>query len=608
MKKVEKESFNILDANIEKLKELFPEALTDGKINFETLKKLLGEYVDNEDEKYEFTWNGKQDALKISQLTSTNTLLPCKEKSVDWDNTQNIYIEGDNLEVLKILQKSYNRKVKMIYIDPPYNTGSDFVYKDNFKDNIKNYKKQTNQEHRANAETSGRFHTDWLNMMYPRLRLAKNLLTDDGVLCISIDDNELEQLKKICGEIFGNRNFVCTFIWRKIYGIKNDVKQFSLCHDYILVYAKNIESFKPNLLPRTDEANARYKNPDNDPRGIWKSGDFTGAGTSTTSYEIVSPSGKKFLPPDGKHWIASYENYLKLREDNRLWFGSNGDSMPSIKRFLSEVKDGMAQSTFLDYTEVGHSDEANRELNALLGGKYFDYPKPVRLIYRLLYLTTDKDSIILDFFSGSATTAHSTMKLNLENDSNVKYILVQLPELCDAKSDAYKAGYRTICDIGEDRIRKAGAKLKEDNGKFATNLDVGFKVFQLDSSNIKQWNSEELNKDNASEYFQTHINPIVEGRTTEDLLYEIILKEGLPLSAKIEPIDIYGKTVYSVEMGYKIICFENEITIDLVQAIGEMKPRTIVFKDSGFKDENIKMNVIQELKKYGIEEENIKSI
>lgn len=420
---------NLVAKNIEKLTALFPNCITETRneqgeivkgVDFDLLRQELSEVlVEGKQERYTLNWVGKKESILAANAPIAKTLRPCREESVNFDTTENLFIEGDNLDALKLLQENYLGKVKMIYIDPPYNTGNDFIYDDDFAENTEEFLIRSNQVDEdgnrliANTESNGRFHSDWLSMIYSRLRLARNLLTDDGVIFISIDDSEQANLKKICDEIFGDRNFVDTLIWKKLYGGKNDAKWFTHYHDYILVYTKNKLSWYPNLLPRSDKQNDRYKNPDNDPRGVWKSADFTQFGpTPNCVYEIETPNGSKYYPPEGKRWITTYDKYLKLREDNRLWFGMDGGNIPSQKRYLSEVKQGISQSTFLDYSEVGHSDEANKELKNILGGKYFDYPKPTRLLQRLLHLGTKDNDLILDFFAGSGTTAHAVMQLN----------------------------------------------------------------------------------------------------------------------------------------------------------------------------------------------------
>ena len=481
-------SMDIEAENKARLQAVFPECFTEGKLDIDKLLSLCGEYITDDFEKYEFKWKGKSECLRLAQRRSTATLRPCVAESVHFDTTQNLYIEGDNLEVLKLLQKSYFRKVKMIYIDPPYNTGNDFVYEDDFADPMRRYLEVTAQATKSNPETMGRYHTNWLNMMYPRLRLAANLLRDDGVIFISIDDNEVANLRKLCDEVFGEENFIAQLIWERAYAPKNDAKYISNSHDYILMYAKAIENFQIGRLPRTEEANARYQNPDNDPRGVWKPSDMSvKTYNAECDYPITTPSGRVIEPPTGRCWRLSKKAFLERLQDNRIYFGADGNSVPCIKRFLTELKyDGMAPTSLMFYKDVGHSQEGAKEVTALLEAGAFDGPKPVRLLKRLITLAnTNKDNndIILDFFSGSATTAHAVMQLNAEDGGNRRYICVQLPGVCGEKSEAFKAGYKNICEIGKERIRRAGAKLAGDHPA----LDVGFKVFKLDTSNMKLW-------------------------------------------------------------------------------------------------------------------------
>jgi len=620
MKKLAGISLDIKEQNIEKLKELFPEVFSEDKIDFTKLQEELGNFTEDENERYNFTWNGKQNAKKIAQTPSTGTLRPCKEDSKDWDTTQNLYIEGDNLEVLKLLQKSYHKQVKMIYIDPPYNTGKDFVYKDNFKDNIKNYLEVTNQvdsegnKLSVNADTNGRYHSDWLSMMYPRLKLARNLLKDDGVIFISIDDNEVANLRKLCDEIFGEDNYVQEIIWEKKFSPQNDAKYFSLNHEQILCYAKNKSLFSRNLLPMTKEQKSRYSNLDNDPRGIWTSGDLTVARmTEKDRYEIILPSGRKILPTEGRSWGVSKEKFEELRDDNRIWFGENGDNVPRLKRFISEIQQGIVPISIFYHNDVGHTQEASKEIKALFDDKkYFDYPKPVKLLKKLVYIATNKNDLILDFFSGSATTAHAVMQLNAEDGKKRKYICVQIPEPTNAKSEAKKCGYKNICEIGKERIRRAGKKIIENSELKIDNLDIGFKVFKLDSSNIKEWDSD---FDNLEENLLDAVDNIKPDRTSEDLLYEILLKYGLDLTLPIDEMTIENKTVYNIGFGALVVCLDDEITITVVEKIAEFikeqviydeekkkRHSRVVFKDGSFKDSVVKTNVIQVLKQADIDE------
>ena len=607
MKKADSTSLNINEINIDKIKELFPNCVTEGKINLDSLRKILGDEIDDAKEKYQFTWNGKSQAIKNAQTPSTSTLRPCKEKSEEWEKTKNLYIEGDNLEVLKQLQKTYYGKIKLIYIDPPYNTGSDFVYKDNFRDSIKNYKNQTNQTLSSNPETNGRHHTDWLNMMYPRLFLSKNLLKDDGIIFISIDDNELHNLLNICNEIFGEQNFVANIIWQKRTS-PDARKKISDAHEYIVMYAKNkiIAEDSLNLLNLEEEDKKNYKNPDNDPKGPWVSTDFGAQGYRPNQmYKIVTPGGKEYYPSDGRCWKNTEEGYKKLLEEGRMWFGSDGCGVPRKKLYLNE-RTGKNTWTLWLNNEVGHTQEATQKMTNLFGKKnIFEYTKPVRLIKRIIQLATDKNSIVLDFFSGSATTAHATMSLNMDDGGNRSYILVQIPEKCLEESEAYKAGYRNICEIGEERIRRAKNEIVKENNDVSLfnssnniNADFGFKVFKLDSTNFNPWDNENIQNEND---LFSQVEVVKQDRTKEDVLYEIMLKYGIFDQQTTTEI-INGKEMFRVGSRYMIVCLEDEITSDDITKIAELKPRVVVFKESGFANDNDKINAVYNLEKAGVED------
>ncbi|AZO94945.1 DNA methyltransferase [Halocella sp. SP3-1] len=614
--KADGSSMDIVKNNIEKLKSIFPDVFNEGQVDIEKLKERLGEFADDKSERYNLTWHGKSQAKRLAQQPSTGSLRPCKEESKDWDTTENLYIEGDNLEVLKLLQKSYHNKIKIIYIDPPYNTGKDFVYNDDFKDNLNNYFEITGQfdnegnKLSTNSDTSGRYHTDWLNMIYPRLRLARNLMREDGVIFISIDDNEIANLKKICDEIYGDNNFISSFIWQRAYAPVNMNKYSSTNHDYILAYAKNIDKTVWFGLPRSKEANSRYINPDNDQRGPWKPDNLSaGPVVSDRVYEIVTPSGRKVIPPEGRCWILSKKKFQEYVEDNMIWFGEDGNNVPALKRFLSEVRQFMVPLTVWTYDEVSHSQDAKKEVNKLFDGKaVMDYPKPVKLMQRIVQLSTNENDIIMDFFSGSATMAHAVMQQNIEDNSNRKFIMVQLPENTGEKSDAYKAGYNYITDIGKERIRRAGEIIKEENKdeEGIENLDTGFKVFKLATSNIKTWDTSQ--SDDLEQTLFNMVENIKEDRTEEDIVYEILLKYGLDLTIPIEETTLNNKKVYIVGYGALIICLDKKITLDIVEEIGNLKDKyqpeimRVIFKDNGFKDDVIKTNAIQILKKYGIED------
>jgi adenine-specific DNA-methyltransferase len=621
------QSADIVSDNIQKLKQIFPEVFCEESIDFEKLQAVLGDYTDDNEERYNFTWWGKSRALRLAQTPSMGTLRPCKEESKDWGTTRNLYIEGDNLEVLKLLQKSYHGKVKMIYIDPPYNTGKDFVYPDDYKDPLQNYLEMTGQvddggkKVSTNSEASGRYHTNWLNMMYPRLRLARNLMCDDGVIFISIDDGEVGNLRKLCDEVFGEDNFVSNLIWEKKYTRANDAKWFSDNHDHILCYAKNKQLFMMNQLPRSEEQLAAYSNPDNHPKGKWKATPLHAkSGANISSYTFKN--GINWSPPPGTFRRYNDDSMRRMDDNNEIWFGVDGKHTPSRKSFLTDVKDGVTPITIWTYDEVGHTHEANNELKELNMAGVFNNPKPSRLLIRMLYLAgaEDKEDIILDFFSGSTTTADAVMQLNAKDGGKRKFIMVQLPEPTDEKSEAHKAGYENICEIGKERIHRAGDKIKaelqekqkgqpsilEENAPVnPDDLDVGFKVFKLDTSNLKKWNPD---YENIEESLLDAIENYVEGRSELDVVYEIMLKYGIDLTLPLEEYEVGGKKIYSIGYGALIICLDREITTDIASEIVRLKDKLkpevmrVVFKDNGFKDDSVKTNTKEILRNAGIDE------
>ena len=610
------QSLDVTGNNIDKIAQLFPNCVTerigkDGKpelaIDFDKLKaELTNDVLEEGEERYQFTWPGKRAASRLANETTTQTLRPCREESVDFDNTQNLYIEGDNLEVLKVLRETYLGKVKMIYIDPPYNTGNDFVYNDDFAQGKTEFEQNsglfdeegnlTIDPMQRNTESNGRFHTDWLNMIYPRLKVAKDLLTDDGVIFISIDDNEQKNLKNVCDEVFGGNNFIAQLVWERAYSPKNDAKYISNSHDYILMYARNIEDFSIGRLPRTEEANARYSNPDNDPRGVWKASDMSvKTYTASCDYPIVTPSGKIVEPPAARCWRLSAKAFAERLQDNRIWFGPNGDSTPSIKRFLSELKfEGMAPTSILFYKEVGHSQEGAKEVVSLFGNKgVFDGPKPIRLLERLITLANlNEDSIVMDFFSGSATTAHALMKVNANKSFRCKFILVQLPE--EVNADKKDQGYKNICEIGKERIRRAGKKIKEESPLTTQTLDTGFRVLKLDSSNMNDvyYTPEEFS---LNTIFSENLK---EDRTAEDLLFQVMLDLGIELSAKIEKQEIAGKEVFLVDENYLIACFDKDVNETTITEIAKMHPVYFVMRDASAASDNVIDNFDQLFEAY----------
>jgi len=623
-------SMDIVQDNIAKLKQLFPDVFSEGKIDFEKLQETLGEYTEDKEERYNFTWHGKTQAKRIAQTISTGTLLPCKEESKNWDSTQNLFIEGDNLEVLKLLQKSYHNQVKMIYIDPPYNTGKEFIYPDNYRDNLDTYMQYTGQKDNegkkfgTNADTSGRYHTNWLNMMYPRLKLARNLLRDDGCVFISIDENEVSNLRKLCDEIFGEENFRNTISVRR--GIKNvqaqfdDISSLSSGHEYILVYSKNTTVRLPKLVISHSSAKP----------GKWDTF-WRGTDRKTMRYELfgITPTKGQWRWEENRTKEAA-ENYLYYLESQSEhlsldeWYTDNLTSN-NIKLNFVRKNDGGTVQYYVPPSEGKLLSD--NWMDILLSGnetEFFDTEKSLLLLKRIVnWISSKSNDIILDFFSGSCTSAHAVMDLNAQDNGHRKHIMVQLPEPCDKKSEAYKAGYKTIADIGKERIRRAGEKILQDSADKegigtgnsscisststvhgGRNLDIGFKVFKLDSSNIKPWDAD---FDNLEDTLLSHVDNIKPDRSEEDVLYEILLKYGLNLTDPIEERNIHGKTVYSIGFGALIVCLDDEITLDVVDGIGalkeELEPEVmrVVFKDSGFNDV-LKTNAIQNLKRFGIDD------
>lgn len=628
MEKLKMHSVNKVDENVAKIATLFPNCVTERinengvlekVIDFDMLKQELSSVVvDGSAERYQFTWPDKKKSVLLANSPVAKTLRPvkadektatgidqnglsyCSTGSVNFDTTENLYIEGDNLDALKLLQETYLGRVKVIYIDPPYNTGSDFVYNDDFIEEIDQYLGNSGQYDYEgnrlvqNTESNGRYHTDWLNMLFPRLKLAKDLLTDDGVIFISIDDNEVHNMRSMCDEVFGSGNYISTIVWQKIHSTKNDARYFSENHEYVLVYAKSISNFTVNLLPRTEEMNSRYKNPDNDPRGPWQSGDLVASGERSNGHFIItSPkSGKTFDVPQGKHWVYSEDNLKKLVEDNQIWFGEDGTAFPRKKRFLSDVQDGRTPNTLWLSEEVGHNQTATREVKALFDNeKVFDFPKPVSYIKQILLIGSNKEDIILDFFSGSATTAHAVMQLNVEDGGHRKYIMVQLAEEMDKESEAYKAGFKNICEIGKERIRRAGAKIKEDNPLTTAELDVGFRVLKLDSTNMKDvyYNPAELEISLLTDLADN----IKEDRTPEDLLFQVMLDLGVLLSSKIEEEEIAGKKVFKVDGNFLVACFDADVNEEAITAIAKMKPIYFIMRDSSMANDSVATNFDQ---------------
>ena len=626
MKKLEAESSDtksadIVAGNIEALKHLFPEAFTEGKIDFGVLKGLLGAVVDEFDEKYGMNWHGKRRARQIALTPSAGTLLPSPEESVDWDTTQNLMIEGDNLEVLKLLQKSYAGKVKLISIDPPYNTGKDFVYPDDFAESLNNYLQITgqiegNKKISSNTESSGRFHTDWLNMIYPRLKLARNLLSDLGWIAISADDGEVSRLRAILDEIFGEENFIANIVWQKKYTRANDAQYFSANHDHILIFAKSRESANLGRVDRGDSQIAAYGNPDNHPKGVWKATPLHArSGSNTGAYTFAN--GIKWAPPTGTYRRYSDQTMKDLEQDNAIWFGVDGRQVPQRKSFLEEMEDGMVPVTIWDHKFAGNNHDASNELKSLEMGGVFTSPKPTLLIRREMELFTGSDGgdVILDFFAGSGTTAHAVMAQNAVDGGNRKFILVQLPEeiSADNKDQKVAASFcakikrpMNIAELTKERVRRAAEKVKADSPLFGG--DTGFRVFKLASSNIRAWQPDAADLENSLLKNAEHL---VQGRKEQDVLYELLLKLGLDLCVPIEVKTIAGKSVRSIGGGALIVCLADGVTKGVIEplasgivawraALAPAVDTRVVFKDSGFADDIAKTNMAAILKQNGI--------
>ncbi len=611
--KLDGQSMDLVKENVEKLKELFPSIVKEDKIDFDELELLLGENINRNNEQYSFTWNGKTEATKLAQKRSTGTLRPCKEESKDWDTTQNLYIEGDNLEVLRLLQASYNGNIKMIYIDPPYNTGHDFVYKDNFEDNIKNYKEQTGQAQKSNADTDGRYHTNWLNMMYPRLKLARNLLTDDGVIFISIDDKEVANLIKICNEIFGEGNFLNDIVWNSTKSVTNTAL-ISVAHNHTLVYFKKKQYYVENReFFRLIDSGEGFENPDNDPRGPWKADPFqVGGWRPNQQYEIINPkTGSIYKPNPGCSWKNDYNKYLELVKDNRIVFGKTGEGGPQRKRFIWEASERGKVSTTL-WTDVETTTNGTQQIKKLFNDKApFSNPKPIGLIKRILELGSDKNSIVIDFFSGSSTTAHAVMEMNLDG-KNRKFIMVQFPENLDKSlEEATNDNKQTIlnaievCDeinvphalteVAKERIRRAGEKIRDENPD--KQIDIGFKVFKLDSSNLKKWdNTPTKDVDVIQDRIQTSMDYIKEDRTELDLVYEVMLKYGIDLSLPIAKTQ--NDKAYIIEAPeYKLlVCTYPNLTIEDIEDFANESVGTYLFADRCFNTDNLLVNAEEILK------------
>jgi adenine-specific DNA-methyltransferase len=616
-------SGNAIANRLATLRRLCPEVFTETStpdagirpaIDCAKLQRLLGhgiDVVDEDRERYSMTWPGKGKCLATIQRPSVATLKPDRTRSVYFDTTENVFIDGDNLEVLKLLQKAYFGKVKTIFIDPPYNTGKDFIYPDDYTESLSTYLAYTGQiddegkRFSTNADSSGRYHSKWLTMMYPRVYLAKNLLRDDGFLFVTIDDTEVANLRKLLDEVFGEENFVANVVWQKKYTRANDAKWFSDNHDHVLVYAAEKSDHFLNLLPRNSEQEAAYSNPDGHPKGNWKATPLHAkSGTNTSPYTFKN--GVTWAPPQGTYRRFNNESMRRMDEADEIWFGPDGKAVPSRKSFLCDVKQGVTPVTIWPYDEVGHNHEANNELKELLGEGMFDNPKPTRLVQRMIQLATSPSEhhIVFDFFAGSGTTAHAVTKQNAEDGGNRRYICVQLPEPVTENSPASKAGYHSITDIGIARMRalKERAEIKKGEEltlETASAFDDGFRVFKLDRSNFHLWDGAQPGDDPAQiakqlELHEQHIDP---NATQEDLLYELLLKAGFPLTTKVEKVELAGKEIFSVAKGALLICLQDEITKELIKAMADTDPFQVICLDSGFKNnDQLKANAVQTFK------------
>jgi adenine-specific DNA-methyltransferase len=595
--------YTFTEDRLEDLKQVVPEAFADGKINWDVLRETLGEHLEEESqEHFGLFWPGKSEARRLAAQPSKGTLAPCPGEGINEDSTDNIFIEGENLEVLKILLKSYAGEIKMIYIDPPYNTGNDFIYNDNFTEPLDVYLREEGaigeegELLTTNTRADGRFHSKWLNMLYPRLILARQFLRDDGVIFVSIDDNEVHNLRHIMNEIFGEENFISQVVWQRAYSPVNLKHHFSQNHDHLLVYAKKISMTEDFLLPRTEKANERYSNPDNDPRGDWKSSGLdVGPPIEKNIYPIKTPSGRVVLPPNGYSWRYSKEKFEHEVNDNRIWFGEDGANVPSIKRFLSEVKDGITPMTIWTYEEVGHTQDARQETKKLFDDKaVFDYPKPVKYIRRMLDIGANKpDSIIMDFFAGSATTAQAVLEKNVDDNLNLSFIMIQLPEKADIEE------YQTIADIGKERIRRAlnNIKSKYDiqvsaTDNFESTYDLGFSVYELMDSNMKQWSDLNVEEPQATlDIFKEFSDPLLPGWEPQDLITEIILIEGFPLTSDITHIEnIDSNKIYHISASEfcdhdLFICLDEKIEENTLNLLSLGDQDIFICLDSALSDE-----------------------
>lgn len=605
---------DLVSGNIDKIASLFPNCITETRddkgmvtrtVDFDQLRQeLSSSVVEGPQERYRLDWPGKREAVLAANAPIAKTLRPCRKESVDFDTTKNIFIEGDNLDALKLIQETYLGKVKIIYIDPPYNTGNDFIYDDDFSEDTESYFQRSNQRDDAgkrlhtNIESSGRFHSDWLSMMLPRLQRARSLLSDDGVIFISIDDHEVGNLRKLCDEVFGASNFIGSIIWQKRYVSNVTAKWLSDMHDFILVYGKSSESVRFHDWDRTETQEQAYKNPDNDPRGNWRAQDLSASKPySAGLFEIDGPTGNKFSPPPNRYWRCNEQQFNKWKADNRIWWGVNSDARPMLKSFLGESERGIKPHTWWDYTFAGHNKEATLEVKELFDGNSpFDTPKPVKLMKRILELASSKDSLVVDFFAGSCSLAHAVMELNAEDGGERRYIMIQIPAENQPETEAFKKGYATISETGKERIRRSGRKIKAKNATTAVKLDSGFRVLKVDSSNLNEvhYQPDAVRQNDLL----TQADNIREDRTPEDLLFQVMLDWGVDLALPIGKETIAGKTVFFVDGNALAACFDTDVSEELVTALAKRRLHDlpllkVVFRDASYRTDSVKINVEQ---------------
>ena len=605
---------DLTSQNVEKIAALFPNCVTEARdeqgrvtqaIDFDQLRQeLSGSIVEGPRERYHLDWPGKREAILAANAPIAKTLRPCRAESVDFDTTKNLFIEGDNLDALKLLQETYLGKVKLIYIDPPYNTGNDFIYEDDFAEDNEAYLLRSNQKDEsgnrmvANTEANGRFHSDWLSMLYPRLRLAKNLLSEEGAIFVSIADQEVHNLRFIMNEVFGAENFVATIIWQKVYAPKSSARHFSEDHDYIVVYARNADLWIPSLLPRTDAQNSVYKNVDSDPRGLWRANNLAARNYySKGTYSIKCPGGRVIDgPPRGSYWRVSEDRFWELDRDGRIWWGEDKNNIPAPKIFLSEVKQGRVPQTLWTYEEVGHTQEAKKELLSFVhfpdSDSTFETPKPTKLLKRILQIATapEEEALVLDFFAGSGSMSHATFALNAEDGGNRRAIAVQIAESLNLPAGNGHA-LQTIADVCKERIRNAGAKIKSDTALTAPNLDTGFRVLKIDTSNMRDVYYAPDAVEQGSLLAQ--VDNIRPDRTPEDLLFHVLVDQGVDLALPIAEETITGKQVFFVDGNALAACFDDGISDELVKEIAKRQPLKAVFRDANYGSDSVKINVDQ---------------